>query len=189
MSARSGLVGKKSSWPYLGPSEAIFSMDRKNPKIDIVSPIFPWWPLNFPQTCFSMTGFWLNYGKELRICVDLAEHLRAQFIAYSANTALLAPTVSTIFFLKLKRSEIKRDKVILVFLGPLHVARNASSYKKAKSNDLSSGETETYTPLLKYHNMAAIPPPLGQAFPVQTSQQVRRITTKMQQTGYSLSPT
>ena len=23
---------KKSSWPYLGPSEAIFSMDRKNPK-------------------------------------------------------------------------------------------------------------------------------------------------------------
>ena len=32
MSARSGLVGKKSSRPYLGPSEAIFSMDRKNPK-------------------------------------------------------------------------------------------------------------------------------------------------------------
>ena len=32
MSARSGLVGKKSSWPHLGPSEAIFSMDRKNQK-------------------------------------------------------------------------------------------------------------------------------------------------------------
>ena len=32
MSARSGLVGKKTSRPYLGPSEAIFSMDRKNPK-------------------------------------------------------------------------------------------------------------------------------------------------------------
>ena len=32
MSARSGLVGKKSSRPYLGPSEAIFSMDRKNAK-------------------------------------------------------------------------------------------------------------------------------------------------------------
>ena len=23
---------KKSSWPYLGPSQAIFSMDQKNPK-------------------------------------------------------------------------------------------------------------------------------------------------------------
>ena len=32
MSARSGLVGKKSSWPYWGPSEAIFSMDRKKQK-------------------------------------------------------------------------------------------------------------------------------------------------------------
>ena len=45
MSARSGLVGKKSSWPYLGPSEAIFSMDRKNPKISKILPIFPMWAL------------------------------------------------------------------------------------------------------------------------------------------------
>ena len=44
MSARSGLVGKKSSWPYnwpyLGSSEAIFSMDRKNPKNAKMLPIF-----------------------------------------------------------------------------------------------------------------------------------------------------
>ena len=40
MSARSGLVGKKSSRPYLGPSEAIFSMDRKNPKNAKTLPIF-----------------------------------------------------------------------------------------------------------------------------------------------------
>ena len=32
MLARSGLVGNKSSWPYLGPSEAIFSIGPKNPK-------------------------------------------------------------------------------------------------------------------------------------------------------------
>ena len=32
MSATSRLVVKKSSWPYLGPSEAIFSIGRKNPK-------------------------------------------------------------------------------------------------------------------------------------------------------------
>ena len=40
MSARSGLVGKKSSWPYLGPSEAIFSIDRKNQKNAKILPIF-----------------------------------------------------------------------------------------------------------------------------------------------------
>ena len=31
---------KKSSWPYLGPSEAIFSIDRKNPKNAKILPIF-----------------------------------------------------------------------------------------------------------------------------------------------------
>ena len=40
MSARSGLVGKKSSRPRLGPSEAIFSMDRKNAKNVKILPIF-----------------------------------------------------------------------------------------------------------------------------------------------------
>ena len=39
MSARSGLVGKKSSRPYLGPSEAIFSIGRKNPKNAKILPI------------------------------------------------------------------------------------------------------------------------------------------------------
>ena len=49
MSARSGLVGKKSSWPYLGPSEAIFSMDRKNqklPKICLFSLVGQWAPIH-----------------------------------------------------------------------------------------------------------------------------------------------
>ena len=40
MLARSGLVGKKSSRPYLGPSEAIFSIGRKNPKNAKILPIF-----------------------------------------------------------------------------------------------------------------------------------------------------
>ena len=40
MSARSGLVGKKSSWPHLGPSEAIFSIGRKNRKNAKILPIF-----------------------------------------------------------------------------------------------------------------------------------------------------
>ena len=40
MSARSGLVGKKSSRPYLGPSEAIFSIGRKNQKNTKILPIF-----------------------------------------------------------------------------------------------------------------------------------------------------
>ena len=40
MLARPGLVGKKSSRPHLGPSEAIFSMDRKNPKNAKILSIF-----------------------------------------------------------------------------------------------------------------------------------------------------
>ena len=43
MPARFGLVGKKSSWPHLGPSEAIFSMDRKNSKTCTKFAYFPWW--------------------------------------------------------------------------------------------------------------------------------------------------
>ena len=46
MSARSGLVGKKSSRPYLGPSEAIFSIDRKNPKNVKILPIFLGGPMS-----------------------------------------------------------------------------------------------------------------------------------------------
>ena len=42
MSARSGLVGNKSSWPYLGPSKAILSKDQKNQKT-IKNADFLWW--------------------------------------------------------------------------------------------------------------------------------------------------
>ena len=35
MSARSGLVGKKTSRPHLGPSQAIFCVGRKNTKMSI----------------------------------------------------------------------------------------------------------------------------------------------------------
>ena len=34
---------KKSSWPYLGPSEAIFSIGRKNQKKIQNFAYFPWW--------------------------------------------------------------------------------------------------------------------------------------------------
>ena len=33
---------KKSSWPYLGQSEAIFSIGQKNQKNVKILPIFPW---------------------------------------------------------------------------------------------------------------------------------------------------
>ena len=44
MSARSGSTGKGPSRPHLGPSQVIFSMDRK---IQTMSKIvyFPWWPM------------------------------------------------------------------------------------------------------------------------------------------------
>ena len=40
MSASSGLIGKGHLGPHLGPSQAIFSMDRKNPKDAYVLAIF-----------------------------------------------------------------------------------------------------------------------------------------------------
>ena len=43
MLARSGLVGNKSSWPHLGPSQAIFSMDRQKSKNRTNIVYFSWW--------------------------------------------------------------------------------------------------------------------------------------------------
>ena len=42
MSARSGLAGKRLRGAHLGPSQAIFSMDRKNNK-NVKKQCFPWW--------------------------------------------------------------------------------------------------------------------------------------------------
>ena len=50
MSARSGLVGNKSSWPYLGPSEAIFSIGRKNRR-------------NAKFCLFSLVGQWALFTR------------------------------------------------------------------------------------------------------------------------------
>ena len=36
---------KKTSWPHLGPSQAIFSMDRKNAKNVKKNAYFPWWAI------------------------------------------------------------------------------------------------------------------------------------------------
>ena len=41
---------KNSSWPYLGPSEAIFSMDGKNSVNGHQITYFPWWA-NGPYWC------------------------------------------------------------------------------------------------------------------------------------------
>ena len=63
MSARSGLVGKKSSWPYLEPSRAIFSMDRKNQKKNAkILLIFPWWAL---AAIHPWWGYWYPILKRL----------------------------------------------------------------------------------------------------------------------------
>ena len=77
MSARSGLVGKKSSRPYLGPSEAIFSIGRKNPKNAKIlliflggpmGPIHPLWGwgwcrlLNIVRHLSSHCHWWIIYS-------------------------------------------------------------------------------------------------------------------------------
>ena len=56
MSARSGLVGKKSSRPYLGPSEAIFSIDRNNPKNAKILPIFLGGPIGPNHPVWVVAG-------------------------------------------------------------------------------------------------------------------------------------
>ena len=46
---------KRSSWPYLGPSEVIFSMDRKNAKNDKMLLIFPGGPMGpIHQAVFTL---------------------------------------------------------------------------------------------------------------------------------------
>ena len=50
MLARSGLVGKKSSWPHLGPSQAIFSMDQK------IKNMYEIW-------LFSLVGQWALFTR------------------------------------------------------------------------------------------------------------------------------
>ena len=48
MSARSGLVGNKSSWPHLGPPGPIFCVGRKNQKNANFLPIFLGGPMGTP---------------------------------------------------------------------------------------------------------------------------------------------
>ena len=62
MLARSGLVGKKSSWPYLGPSEAIFSIGRKNPKIAQKLPIFLGGPMGPIHAVWALAAIHPRWG-------------------------------------------------------------------------------------------------------------------------------
>ena len=62
MSARSGLVGNKSSWPHLGPSEAIFSMDRKNTKNTKILPIFLAGPMGPIHPVWALAAIHPKWG-------------------------------------------------------------------------------------------------------------------------------
>ena len=64
MFARSGSVGKKSSWPYLGPSETIFSMDRKKRKKTNVKilPVFLGGPMGPIHPVWALAAIHPRYG-------------------------------------------------------------------------------------------------------------------------------
>ena len=62
MSARSGLVGKTSSWPYLGPSEAIFSIGWKNPKSVKILPIFLGGPMGPIHPVWALAAIHPGWG-------------------------------------------------------------------------------------------------------------------------------
>ena len=53
---------KKSSWPYLGPSEAIFSMDRKNRKSVYISPIFLGGPMGLVHPVWALAAIHPRWG-------------------------------------------------------------------------------------------------------------------------------
>ena len=54
--ARSGLAGKRTSRPHLGPSQAIFCVGRKIQKLQTKIAYFPWWA-NGPYS--TALGQWL----------------------------------------------------------------------------------------------------------------------------------
>ena len=62
MSARSGLEGNKSSRPYLGPSEAIFSTGRKNSKIAKILPIFLGGPMGSLHPVWALAAIHPRWG-------------------------------------------------------------------------------------------------------------------------------
>ena len=75
MSARSGLVGKKSSQPYLGPSEAIFSIGRKNPKNAKILPIFLGGPMGPIHPVWALAAIHPRWGNRYFSMLD--KHLHA----------------------------------------------------------------------------------------------------------------
>jgi len=59
MSARSGLVGQKSSWPHLGPFQSYFSMGQKNAKSLYFLPLSlggPMGPIHPCPSCFNINS-------------------------------------------------------------------------------------------------------------------------------------
>ena len=62
MSARSGFAGNKSSWPHLGPSRVIFSMDRKNTKMHIFLPIFLGGPMGPIHPVWALAAIHPGWG-------------------------------------------------------------------------------------------------------------------------------
>ena len=62
MLARSGLVGKKSSRPYLGPSEAIFFIDRKNARNAKILHIFLGGPMGPIHPVWALAAIHPGWG-------------------------------------------------------------------------------------------------------------------------------
>ena len=76
MSARSGLAGKRPSRPHLGPSQAIFCVGRKNPKITQILPIFLGGPMG------PIHPLWAN-GQSASASLQLSIFTEAHFMILS----------------------------------------------------------------------------------------------------------
>ena len=70
MSARSGLVGKIHRGAYLGPTQAIFSMGRKNPKNAQNLPIFLGGPMGPIHPVWALAAIHPRWGNRETLAVD-----------------------------------------------------------------------------------------------------------------------
>ena len=91
MSARSGLAGKRTSRPHLGPSRAIFCVGRKNPKNAEMLPIFLGGPLLL-STQGGAIGLCYFYG-----CIWQFEMTQALWVGSSGHVSHNSQTLLNTF--------------------------------------------------------------------------------------------
>ena len=88
MSARSGLVGNKSSWPHLGPSGPIFCVGQKNPKNAKILHSFLGGPMGIPDIRYWTRDHEIYSGRMAHSWPSPSSHAR-QSTWYEAQSTVI----------------------------------------------------------------------------------------------------